>query len=43
MSSPGNPLRGIRPGGSEPYDDITDTYWYRADMDYFLVKEAQRP
>lgn len=26
---------------ASPYDDIADTHWYRADVDHFLVKEAQ--
>src|SRR6202167_5685039 len=27
---------------ASPHDDIADTHWYRADVDHFLVKEAQR-
>ncbi len=27
---------------ASPHDDIADTHWYRADVDYFLVREAQR-
>jgi tetracycline 7-halogenase / FADH2 O2-dependent halogenase len=27
---------------ASPHDDIADTHWYRADVDQFLVKEAQR-
>ncbi len=27
---------------ASPYDDIADTHWYRADVDQFLVNEAQR-
>jgi FADH2 O2-dependent halogenase len=27
---------------ASPRDDIADTHWYRADVDHFLVKEAQR-
>jgi FADH2 O2-dependent halogenase len=27
---------------ASPHDDIADTHWYRADVDYFLVNEAQR-
>jgi tetracycline 7-halogenase / FADH2 O2-dependent halogenase len=27
---------------ASPHDDIADTHWYRADVDYFLVAEAQR-
>jgi FADH2 O2-dependent halogenase len=27
---------------ASPHDDIADTHWYRADLDHFLVKEAQR-
>ena len=26
---------------ASPHDDIADTHWYRADVDHFLVKEAQ--
>ena len=26
---------------ASPHDEIADTHWYRADMDHFLVKEAQ--
>jgi FADH2 O2-dependent halogenase len=27
---------------ASPHDDIADTHWYRADVDHFLVREAQR-
>jgi FADH2 O2-dependent halogenase len=27
---------------ASPHDAIADTHWYRADVDYFLVREAQR-
>ena len=27
---------------ASPHDDIADTHWYRADVDQFLVMEAQR-
>ena len=27
---------------ASPHDDIADTHWYRADVDHFLVVEAQR-
>jgi FADH2 O2-dependent halogenase len=27
---------------ASPHDDIADTHWYRADVDHFLVQEAQR-
>jgi FADH2 O2-dependent halogenase len=27
---------------ASPHDDIADTHWYRADMDQFLVLEAER-
>ena len=27
---------------ASPHDGIADTHWYRADVDHFLVKEAQR-
>lgn len=27
---------------ASPHDDIADTHWYRADLDQFLVQEAQR-
>ncbi len=27
---------------ASPHDDIADTNWYRADVDHFLVKEAQK-
>ena len=27
---------------ASPHDDIADTHWYRADVDHFLVMEAQR-
>jgi FADH2 O2-dependent halogenase len=27
---------------ASPHDDIADTHWYRADVDHFLVGEAQR-
>jgi FADH2 O2-dependent halogenase len=27
---------------ASPHDDIADTHWYRADVDHFLVNEAQR-
>jgi FADH2 O2-dependent halogenase len=27
---------------ASPHDDVADTHWYRADVDHFLVKEAQR-
>jgi FADH2 O2-dependent halogenase len=27
---------------ASPHDDIADTHWYRADVDHFLVTEAQR-
>jgi tetracycline 7-halogenase / FADH2 O2-dependent halogenase len=27
---------------ASPHDDIADTHWYRADVDHFLVLEAQR-
>jgi tetracycline 7-halogenase / FADH2 O2-dependent halogenase len=26
---------------ASPHDEISDTHWYRADFDYFLVREAQ--
>jgi FADH2 O2-dependent halogenase len=26
---------------ASPHDDIADTHWYRADVDHFLVREAQ--
>ncbi len=26
---------------ASPHDEIADTHWYRADVDYFLVREAQ--
>jgi tetracycline 7-halogenase / FADH2 O2-dependent halogenase len=26
---------------ASPHDEIADTHWYRADVDHFLVKEAQ--
>ncbi len=27
---------------ASPHDDIADTHWYRADVDHFLVREAQQ-
>ncbi|HEX3470171.1 MAG TPA: NAD(P)/FAD-dependent oxidoreductase, partial [Silvibacterium sp.] len=27
---------------ASPHDEISDTHWYRADFDYFLVREAQK-
>ncbi len=27
---------------ASPHDDIADTHWYRAEVDQFLVVEAQR-
>lgn len=27
---------------ASPHDEISDTHWYRADVDYFLVREAQK-
>lgn len=27
---------------ASPHDEISDTHWYRADFDYFLVKEAAK-
>jgi tetracycline 7-halogenase / FADH2 O2-dependent halogenase len=27
---------------ASPHDEIADTHWYRADVDHFLVNEAQR-
>ncbi len=27
---------------ASPHDDIADTHWYRADVDHFLVVEAER-
>jgi tetracycline 7-halogenase / FADH2 O2-dependent halogenase len=27
---------------ASPHDDIADTHWYRADVDHFLVREAER-
>ena len=27
---------------ASPHDDISDTHWYRADFDHFLVREAQK-
>jgi tetracycline 7-halogenase / FADH2 O2-dependent halogenase len=27
---------------ASPHEDIADTHWYRADVDHFLVQEAQR-
>jgi tetracycline 7-halogenase / FADH2 O2-dependent halogenase len=27
---------------ASPHDEIADTHWYRADVDHFLVREAQR-
>jgi FADH2 O2-dependent halogenase len=27
---------------ASPHDDIADTHWYRADVDHFLVMEAER-
>jgi FADH2 O2-dependent halogenase len=27
---------------ASPHDEIADTHWYRADVDHFLVQEAQR-
>jgi tetracycline 7-halogenase / FADH2 O2-dependent halogenase len=27
---------------ASPHDEISDTHWYRADFDHFLVREAQR-
>ena len=27
---------------ASPHDAIADTHWYRADVDYFLVREAQK-
>ena len=27
---------------ASPHNDIADTHWYRADVDHFLVREAQR-
>jgi FADH2 O2-dependent halogenase len=27
---------------ANPHDEISDTHWYRADFDHFLVREAQR-
>jgi tetracycline 7-halogenase / FADH2 O2-dependent halogenase len=27
---------------ASPHDEISDTHWYRADFDHFLVQEAQR-
>ena len=27
---------------ASPHDDIADTHWYRADVDHFLLREAQR-
>ena len=27
---------------ASPHDDIADTHWYRAEVDHFLVMEAQR-
>jgi tetracycline 7-halogenase / FADH2 O2-dependent halogenase len=27
---------------ASPHDDVADTHWYRADVDHFLVMEAQR-
>jgi FADH2 O2-dependent halogenase len=27
---------------ASPHDDIADTHWYRADVDHFLVSEAQK-
>ena len=27
---------------ASPHDDISDTHWYRADFDHFLVREAEK-
>ena len=27
---------------ASPHDEISDTHWYRADFDFFLVREAQK-
>ena len=27
---------------ASPHDEVADTHWYRADVDHFLVQEAQR-
>src|ERR1700748_2587272 len=27
---------------ASPHDDVADTHWYRADVDHFLVGEAER-